>query len=52
MLNEAMRNNGNPNAMLQQMMSGATPEQKENLLKQAKGYGVPDTILSQIQNMR
>jgi len=47
-----MRNNGNPQAMVQQIMTNATPEQKENLLKQAKGYGVPDNILSQIQNMK
>lgn len=52
MANEAIQNNGNPQAMLQQIMSNATPEQKENLLKQAKGYGVPENILSQIQNMK
>jgi hypothetical protein len=38
--------------MLQQIMSNATPEQKENLLKQAKNYGVPTDILSQVQNMK
>lgn len=38
--------------MLQQLMSNTTPEQKENLLKQAKQYGVPDNILSQVQNMK
>jgi len=47
-----MRNNGNPTAMLKQMMSNATPEQKEGLFKQAKQYGCPDNILSQIQNMK
>lgn len=52
MLNEVMQNNGNPEAMLHQMMSKATPEQKQSILNQAKSYGVPDKILSQIQNMK
>jgi len=52
MVNEAMRNNGNPEAMLKQVLGNATPEQRQNLLKQAKGYGVPDNILSKIQNMK
>ena len=51
-ISEAMRNNGNPQALVQQMMKNATPAQRENLLKQAKGYGVPDNILSQLQNMK
>lgn len=51
-ISEAMQNNGNPQAMLQQMMSNATPEQRQNLFQQAKGYGVPNDILSKIQNMK
>ena len=47
-----MQNNGNPQDMIKQLMSNATPEQKENLFKQCKQYGVPDNILSQIQNMK
>ena len=47
-----MQNNGNPQAIIQQMMSGATPEQKQLLFTQAKNYGVPDNILSKIQNMK
>lgn len=52
MLNEAMQNNGNPQSIVKQMMSNASPEQKETILKQAKQYGVPDEILSKIQNMK
>ena len=52
MVNEAMQNNGNPQSILQQMMSNATPEQKESLFKQARQYGVPNDILSKIQNMK
>lgn len=47
-----MQSNANPQAIIQQMMSGATPEQKQALLRQAKNYNVPDNILSQIQNMK
>jgi len=49
---ELMQNNTNPQEILQQMMKGVTPEQKQNLLKQCKNYGVPNNILSQIQNMK
>lgn len=52
MVNELMQNNGDPNALLKQMMGNASPEQKENLFKQCKNYGVPDNILSQLQNMK
>ena len=51
-LNELIQSNANPQAIIQQMMSGATPEQKQALLRQAKNYNVPDNILSQIQNMK
>ena len=47
-----MQNNGNPEAMLQQVMSNATPEQKKSILEQAKNYGVPNEILSKVQNMK
>lgn len=47
-----MKNNSNPQAILQQMFSGATPEQKQNLLNQAKNYGVPQDVLSRVQNMK
>lgn len=52
LISEAMRNNGNPTPMLQQLMKNATPEQRENLFKQCKQYNVPDNILSQLQNMK
>jgi hypothetical protein len=47
-----MQNKGNPLPMIQQLMSNATPEQKQNLLNQCKQYNVPENILSQIQNMK
>ena len=51
-INTAMRNGGDPNAILKQMLGNATPEQKQSLITQAKNYGVPENILKQIQNMK
>lgn len=51
-INTAMQNGGNPNAILQQMMKGATPEQKQGLINMARQYNVPDNYLKQIQNMK
>lgn len=47
-----MQSNGNPQQMIQQVMSNATPEQREGILKEARNYGCPEKILSQIQNMK
>lgn len=47
-----MQSNGNPKSILQQILGNVTPEQKQNLLNQAKNYGMPENILSQIQNMK
>ena len=52
LVSQAIQNNGNPQALVQQIMSNATPEQREGILKQCKSYGVPDDILSKIQNMK
>ena len=52
MISQAMQNNGDPQPMLKQMFSNASPEQRQNILTQAKGFGVPENILSQLQNMR
>lgn len=52
MVNEAMQNNGNPQAMIQQLMTNATPEQRQSLLTKARSYGVPNNVLSKIQNMK
>ena len=52
MINQAIQNNGNPEMMLNQVMNNISPEQKQSLLNQAKNYGVPDNILSKIQNMK
>lgn len=51
-INQAMNNGGDPNAVLNQMMKNATPEQKQSLINTAKNYGCPENILKQIQNMK
>jgi len=52
MIQNLMQNSNNPQQLVSQIMGNSTPEQRENILKQAKQYGVPDNILAQIQNMR
>lgn len=51
-INAAMQNGGDPNAILNQMMKKATPEQKQGLINMAKQYGAPENILKQIQNIK
>jgi len=52
MVNQAINNGGNPNAVLNQMLRNASPEQKQSLIQQARNYGCPDSVLKQIQNMK
>ena len=51
-INALMQNNGNPQGLVKQIMGNITPEQKQNLLNQMKQYNCPDSILSQLQNMK
>ena len=52
MVSQLMQNNGNPEGALKQMLSQMSPEQKQNILNQAKSYNCPNEILSKIQNMK
>ena len=51
-VNKMMTNGGNPEAILKQILSNATPEQRQSVLNQAKSYGCPENMLSRIQNMK
>ena len=51
-INELMQNNGDPMNLAQQIMTNMQPQQKQNLLNQCKSYGMPEKILSQLQNMK
>jgi hypothetical protein len=44
------KNNGNPTAIFNQMISNYTPEQMQKFMSFAKNFGVPDDVLSQVQN--
>ena len=50
--NQLMQNNGNPEGALKQMLRKLSPEQKQNILNQARSYGAPNDVLSKIQNMK
>ena len=52
MINQLMNNGTNPEEMLQQMFSNASPEQKQQVLNAAKSYGCPSNILSKFQNKK
>lgn len=52
LLNQMMNNGGNPQAFLKQIIGNVDSNQLQRVLSQAKQFGVPDNILSQIQNMK
>lgn len=51
-VNQAMQMGTQPQALVKQFMSEATPEQKEAVIQQATQMGVPKEILKQIQDMK
>ena len=52
MINQMMKNNGNPEAAVKQILGNVPPDQRQQLLNAARSYGTPDNILSQLQNMK
>ena len=52
MINQLRQNGANPNAMLNQIMRNMQPQQRQQLLQNAKQYGAPDNVLSRFQNMK
>jgi hypothetical protein len=52
MINNAMNNGTNPQGFLKQVMGNATPQQIQNIMQMGKQFGIPDEVLSQIQNMK
>ena len=42
----------NPEPYIKQMLGNMNDEQKQAFFKQAQGYGVPNQVLSRIQNMK
>lgn len=51
-INQAMNNNTNPRNLIKQMMGNSNNNEIQQVLTQAKNFGVPDNILQQIQNLK
>ena len=51
-LRQMMSSNANPQDILKQMMGGTDTSQMEQVLNMGKQIGVPNEVLSQIQNMK
>ena len=51
MVNQMMNSGGNPQQLLHQLVGKSSPQQLQGIMQQAKQFGVPDDILSQLQNM-
>ena len=51
MVNQMMNSGGNPQQLLHQLVGKSSPQQLQGIMQQAKQFGVPDNILSQLQNM-
>lgn len=50
--NQLMRNGGNVDPIVKQLLNRVTPEQKQQILNIAKKYGVPDVYLSKLQSSK
>ena len=51
-INALMQGKNNPQDLVNQIMGNISPEQKQNLLNQCKAYGMPEELLSKLQNMK
>lgn len=47
-----MQNKNNPQDLVNQIFGSINPEQKQALLNQCKAYGMPEELLSKLQNMK
>lgn len=51
-INALMQGKNNPQDLVNQIFGNISPEQKQNLLNQCKSYGMPEHLLSKLQNMK
>lgn len=51
-INQLRNSNTDPKALVKQIVGNSTPEQMQGILSKAKNLGVPESVLTQIQNMR
>ena len=52
MVNQAINSGANPMQFMKQVMGNVSPQQMQDIMTQAKQFGVPDQVLQQIQNMK
>lgn len=51
-ISQAMQSGVNPQSLMKQMMGNMNNAQIQNVMTQAKQFGVPDNILNQMQNIK
>lgn len=51
-VNQVISSNKNPKDIVLQTISGFSPQQKQTILNQARGLGIPTNIIEQLQNMK
>lgn len=49
-VNQAINSGINPQSFLKQVMGNISPQEMQNVMTQAKQFGVPNEVLQQIQN--
>lgn len=49
-VNQAMSSGINPQNFMKQIMNNVSPQEMQNVMTQAKQFGVPNEVLQQIQN--
>lgn len=51
-VNQAINSGANPMQLMKQIMGNVSPQQMQDIMTQAKQFGVPNEILQQIQNIK
>lgn len=51
-INQARNSGANPQELIKQFMGNTNNQQMQDVLTQAKNFGVPDNVLQQVQNMK
>lgn len=51
-IRQAMNSGTNPQSLMKQMMGNSDNNQIQQVITQAKNLGVPDSVLSQVQNIK
>lgn len=52
MLNQARNSGTNPQQFLKQIMSNSNNQDIQQVLQMGRQFGIPDEVLTQIQNMK